>query len=50
MQRSEEQTLLCVDATDESQRSTLLEVEQGEADEVFAAAVWHSCSEKFIVY
>jgi hypothetical protein len=43
-------TLLRVDAADESRRSTLLEAEQDEADELFAAEVLHSCSGMFIVY
>jgi hypothetical protein len=43
-------TLLRVDAADESRTSTLLEGEQDEADELFAAAVLHCCSGKFIVY
>jgi hypothetical protein len=30
--------------------STVLEVEQDKGDEHFAAAVWHCCSERFIVY
>jgi hypothetical protein len=38
-----------VDGADESRRGTLLEAEQDEADELFAAAVWHCCSELFIV-
>jgi hypothetical protein len=37
-----------VDAADESRRNALLEAELDEADELFAAAVWHCCSEKFI--
>jgi hypothetical protein len=36
-------SLLRVDAADESRRSTLLEAEQDEADEIFAAAVLHCC-------
>jgi hypothetical protein len=43
-------TLLRVGAEDESRRSTLLEAEQDEADELFAAAVLHCCSGKIIVY
>jgi hypothetical protein len=43
-------TLLRVDAANESRRNTLLEAEQDEADELFAATVWHCCSGKFIVY
>jgi hypothetical protein len=43
-------TLLRVDAADESITSTLLNADQDEADELFAAAVLHCCSGKFIVY
>jgi hypothetical protein len=39
-----------VDAAYESRRSTLIEAEQDEADELYTAAVWHCRSEIFIVY
>jgi hypothetical protein len=42
--------LLRMDAADDSRRSTLLEAEHDEEDELFAAAVWHCCGEKFIIY